>query len=161
MDDIVFVFREPPYFADVKRPAANAGAEPEKRIWAVNGKTRQDEGEVAYVDSQGDVLELSFDAGVCDIELVCPDKVPAFAVATPDGNMAEPAVNADVIQAERIGDAAILYGKVLVVRMQEKEPAAIGEPGVAYRHGGRSPQADGKYSALYELHLNRRRGLRS
>ena len=161
MDNVVLELREPAYLAYIERPAANAGAEPEKRIRVVYGKTRKYIGEVAYVDTQRDVLESSFDADVCDIEFVCADEVPAFAVAAPDIDMAVPAVYADVIQTEGIGDAALLYGEVLVVGMQEKKPAAIGEPGVACRHGGRTPQAYGKYSALYELHLNRRRGLRS
>ena len=161
MDNVVLELREPAYFAYVKRPAANAGAEAEKRIRAVYGKARKYIGEVAYVDAQGDVLEPSFDANVCDIEFVRADEVPVFAVAAPDSNMAVPAVYANVIQTEGIGDAALLYGEVLVVGMQEKKPATIGEPGVACRHGGRNPQACGKYSALYELHLHRRRGLRS
>ncbi len=68
-------------------------------------------------------------------EFVCSLGVPLVGIAALVGDVSVVAVNLESLNFEGVGDPALLYGKLLVARVQQKQPTAISETDVTQRMG--------------------------
>lgn len=101
----------------------------------MDGECRPYKRKVVDIDSEGDVPESAFETDCGNVEFVCSLGVPLVGIAALVGDVSVVAVNLESLNFEGVGDPALLYGKLLVAHVQQKQPTAISETDVTQRMG--------------------------